>query len=228
MPGVLVEMGFISNPAERKLLTSEAGKEKIALSVFEAFSNYKKNIDRKSRFTAFTHEVTPDSTHASGAVTQEMDRKEEKPAEKTVASKARQVDKTEETLPAPEKTESGSRAKTPAHNNTVAKKNPGMAISSKSPAKKSPGTDEVKKQIWYSVQVGASTKAIELSEKNFRGEKGIIQLKTDSFYKYYSGRFNTPKEAFAEKARVLKKFPDAFVVIVENDRSRPLKNSDLR
>jgi N-acetylmuramoyl-L-alanine amidase len=228
MPGVLVEMGFISNPAERKLLTSEEGKEKIAQSVFEAFSNYKKNIDRKSRFTAFSPEGTPDSGQASGAVIQEMDRKEEKPIEKTAASHAQQVDEPLVTLPAPGKSESGPRSKAPSRNNTVAKTNSGQAISSQTPAKKSPGTEEVKKQTWYSVQVGVTTKAIEPSEKNFRGEKGIIRLKADLFYKYYSGRFDTPKEAFTEKARIQNKFPDAFVVVVENDRSRPLKNSDLR
>ncbi len=51
MPGVLVEIGFISNPTERKFLTSEAGKSKVAASLFEAFRAYKKEIDSKSQFT---------------------------------------------------------------------------------------------------------------------------------------------------------------------------------
>jgi N-acetylmuramoyl-L-alanine amidase len=232
MPGVLVEMGFISNPAERKLLTSEAGKEKIAQSVFEAFSNYKKNIDRKSRFTAMTPGGTPDSMQADMSVVQEKEPKEERPAEKIVASPAREINKSDETLPFQGEKGSPSGSNVSAGSNSIAKTNPGVAKqpanNSKSPVQKNQETAEVKKQIWYSVQVGASTKAIEPSEKNFRGEKGIIQLKADSFYKYYSGRFDTPKKAFTEKARLQKKFPDAFVVIVENDRSRPFKNSDLR
>jgi N-acetylmuramoyl-L-alanine amidase len=161
MPGVLVEMGFISNPAERKLLTSEAGKEKIAVSIFEAFSHYKKSIDSKSRFTAPLQEGVTDSGKATGETALAILHMEEN-------------------------------------------------------------------QVWYSVQIGATAKALEPSEKNFRGEKSIIRLQMDSYYKYYSGQFKTAKEAFSEKTRLLKKFPDAFVVIVENGKSRPLKNSDLR
>lgn len=232
MPGVLVEMGFISNPSERKLLTSDAGKEKIAMSVFEAFSNYKKNIDRKSRFAAGTPEGTRDSGQADVAIVQEMDLKDEKPAEKTVAFPAGEMNNPDVMLPSQGKTGSASVLKVTTGNNTAAKTNSGVAKQpadiSKSPAKKNSGSEEVKKQTWYSVQVGVTTKAIEPSEKNFRGEKGIIRLKADSFYKYYSGRFGTPKEAFAERSRIQKKFPDAFVVIVENGYSRPLKNSDLR
>lgn len=45
MPSVLVESGFISNPAERKYLTSPAGKSEIARSVFNAFKDYKKEME---------------------------------------------------------------------------------------------------------------------------------------------------------------------------------------
>jgi len=51
MPGVLVEIGFISNPTERKFLVSEEGKRKVAESLFKAFKTYKKEIDDRSRFT---------------------------------------------------------------------------------------------------------------------------------------------------------------------------------
>jgi len=50
MPSVLIEIGFISNPAERKFLVSEKGKEKVTESIFNAFSTYKKTIDNRSRF----------------------------------------------------------------------------------------------------------------------------------------------------------------------------------
>jgi N-acetylmuramoyl-L-alanine amidase len=50
MPSVLVEIGFISNPTERNYLSSEAGREKISESIFQAFSYYKKSIDQRSHF----------------------------------------------------------------------------------------------------------------------------------------------------------------------------------
>jgi N-acetylmuramoyl-L-alanine amidase len=40
MPGVLVELGFISNKEEDLYLKSPAGQEKISLALFKAFENY--------------------------------------------------------------------------------------------------------------------------------------------------------------------------------------------
>lgn len=45
MPSVLTEIGFISNVEEEKFLNSEAGQNKIAQSLFEAFKNYKYEIE---------------------------------------------------------------------------------------------------------------------------------------------------------------------------------------
>lgn len=41
MPAVLTEIGFISNPEEEKFMMSEAGKNKIAMSLYNAFATYK-------------------------------------------------------------------------------------------------------------------------------------------------------------------------------------------
>lgn len=41
MPSVLTEIGFISNESDRKYISSQTGKEKIALALFEAFREYK-------------------------------------------------------------------------------------------------------------------------------------------------------------------------------------------
>lgn len=45
MPAVLLELGFISNPADLKVLTSVAGREDIASKLLTAFSNFKKYYD---------------------------------------------------------------------------------------------------------------------------------------------------------------------------------------
>ena len=50
MPSVLVEVGFICNPEEEKFMTSPAGKETIASSIFMAFSSYKSKIEERSSF----------------------------------------------------------------------------------------------------------------------------------------------------------------------------------
>jgi len=45
MPSVLVELGFISNENEEKFLKSKAGQEKLALSIANAFTAYKMEIE---------------------------------------------------------------------------------------------------------------------------------------------------------------------------------------
>ena len=47
-PSVLVEVGFISNPAEERYLTSEQGQKEMATAVFNAFVDYKRVHDKKS------------------------------------------------------------------------------------------------------------------------------------------------------------------------------------
>jgi N-acetylmuramoyl-L-alanine amidase len=47
-PSVLIELGFVSNPAEEKYLTSESGQKEMATSIYNAFVNFKRNHDKKS------------------------------------------------------------------------------------------------------------------------------------------------------------------------------------
>ena len=62
MPSVLVEVGFICNTEEEKYISSAAGKEQMANSIFRAFSSYKSKIDDRSSFG------TGDKPAASGNV----------------------------------------------------------------------------------------------------------------------------------------------------------------
>ncbi len=48
MPSVLTEIGFISNPDEERFMASDAGQDKIARSLLEAFSLYKEKMDKLS------------------------------------------------------------------------------------------------------------------------------------------------------------------------------------
>lgn len=45
MPASLLEIGFISNPSDYAVMVSEDGQNKIAASIFNAFSNYKRKYD---------------------------------------------------------------------------------------------------------------------------------------------------------------------------------------
>lgn len=48
MPSVLVELGFISNPSERSYMTSKDGQSKLCASIYNAFTKYKSEHDRRT------------------------------------------------------------------------------------------------------------------------------------------------------------------------------------
>ncbi len=50
MPSALVEVGFISNLAEEKYMSSDAGKNQLAESIFKAFCKYKEQVEERSAF----------------------------------------------------------------------------------------------------------------------------------------------------------------------------------
>ena len=50
-PSVLIELGFISNPTEEKFLASDAGQQKMATAIYNAFVQYKKSYDKRTNKT---------------------------------------------------------------------------------------------------------------------------------------------------------------------------------
>jgi len=46
MPAVLIELGFLSNEKEEKMLASKEGQEKMAKHIYSAFKNYKQKVDK--------------------------------------------------------------------------------------------------------------------------------------------------------------------------------------
>jgi len=50
MPSVLVEAGFLSHRDDRTYLTSDAGRDYLASSIFLAFRDYKNKVEEKSSF----------------------------------------------------------------------------------------------------------------------------------------------------------------------------------
>jgi N-acetylmuramoyl-L-alanine amidase len=63
MPSVLIETGFITNPAEEKYLMSEDGQTYLASAIFRAFKDYKLDIENKSLFNSTNQKpgITPDN-----------------------------------------------------------------------------------------------------------------------------------------------------------------------
>lgn len=49
MPGILIELGFLSNPAEEKFLLSEQGQDYMASAIYRAFRDYKEEFEEMNK-----------------------------------------------------------------------------------------------------------------------------------------------------------------------------------
>lgn len=47
MPGVLIEIGFMNNPADEQYMNSEIGQNEIVRAIFEAIKSYKQELEKK-------------------------------------------------------------------------------------------------------------------------------------------------------------------------------------
>ena len=96
MPAVLIETGFISNPNDQKILTSESGQTNIARSIFTAFQTYKNNVEKNSVVLTAGQEDKKDVVRTETPKTspkQETSKTVEKKVETSSTTKAEAFDK---------------------------------------------------------------------------------------------------------------------------------------
>ncbi len=173
MPGVLIEVGFITHPNERNYLLSEKGKSALSNSIFNAFTDYKKKVENKSSFTLHTETANFNSVPATAG--------------------APELKNTSEISIKPGETKTGDTQK--------------------------------KSNIFFSVQIAASTKKIETTPANFKGQKNVFRIDSKDKSRYFAGKFTTLPEAENEMKRIQGKFPESFVVAVENNEIISVKKA---
>jgi N-acetylmuramoyl-L-alanine amidase len=109
-------------------------------------------------------------------------------------------------------TAKGIERPTPKKNNSATRKN----------------SKKIESDIYFSVQIMALKRKLETTPENFMGEKNIFVVKTKNINRYYSGKFNSQKEAEKEKKRIQKKYESAFVVAFEKNKLISVKKALLR
>lgn len=90
MPAALLEIGFISNPGDYKILSTAEGQDAIAESLFKAFASYKTQYDMTLNIDAAAASETPQpaqSVQQAEPALQEAPVKQEKPVEKPAVVK---------------------------------------------------------------------------------------------------------------------------------------------
>lgn len=203
MPSVLVETGFVSNPADANKLKSEEGQQVIAHSIFEAFRRFR----AKTTGTPLAKEhiaVAPSPKETTTPVFLA----ENKPESNVVAQIV------EEKPTAPEKKDSVA-------NQAKVDELPKDSISSASP-KADSAVD-----AYYSVQIGANTTPMEPTAANFKGIKEVRREKTDKYYRYYVGKETSIEGIKTLLTQIKSKFPQAFIVYFA-DGKRTIINGETK
>ena len=198
MPGVLTEIGFMSNAQEMAYMKSEKGQDEIARSIYEGVKDYSAYVLETRRAG---EEAAASPKPVKEPETQVVIGKEPvRPAEQdkasdTPAGKAATPEKAE-----PQKAAGKSGAQKPEP---------------QKPAGAEAAPNQAARPLRYTVQVLASAQTVPTSSARFKSYRNKVKQYTAEGrfrYKYCVGEYDTRAAAQKRLAEVRKVFPDAFVV----------------
>ena len=198
MPGVLTEIGFLSNSQEAAYMKSEKGQTEIARSIYEGVKNYSAYVLETRRAE---EEAAAAPKPGKEPETQVVIGKEPvRPAEQDKASDAPAAKTVTPEKGEPEKAAGKSGAQKPEP---------------RKPAKAGDAPKQAARPLRYTVQVLASAQTVPTSSARFKAYRNKVKQYTAEGrfrYKYCVGEYDTRAAAQKRLAEVRKVFPDAFVV----------------
>ena len=191
MPSVLIELGFISNKEEEKFLNNSENQTKVCKAIYQAFADYKHNIDRRNGKA---------SESASGASTSSA-------TEKSQESKVESQRKPS--------AETNSLGYAEAQPDFMSEANKGQKSEVDESLNRK--TDESTKQlndstIEYYWQILVSKNNYRLNDPIFRGISIGNVIHENNVYKYLVGPAYSQEEIETQRDAVKTKFPDSFIV----------------
>ncbi|MGE5395121.1 MAG: N-acetylmuramoyl-L-alanine amidase family protein [Candidatus Saccharibacteria bacterium] len=249
MPSVLIESGFISNPAEANFLNSEEGQQQVAASVFEAFKKFKGRnsgshigistpeiaSSKKNRDTnVVEHAGIKNAEISNTKKTKDTNTVEHVVINKEVLAARKNNTDTNITIKQPDtiqpkKTEKEKEEVVLASLETKKTEAGKEVMELKGDATKETNTiktDTIAKvkvnKTYYCIQIAASTTPIKPVSDNFKGLKDIKTDKLDKFYRYYVGSENSLEAIKQQLKQIKQKFPQAFVVSFVDGKRVPL------
>lgn len=198
MPGVLTEIGFMSNAQEMAYMKSEKGQDEIARSIYEGVKDYSAYVLETRRAG---EEAAASPKPVKEPKTQVVIGKEPvRPAEQDKASDTSAAKTVTPEKGEPEKAAGKSGAQKPEP---------------RKPAKAGDAPKQAARPLRYTVQVLASAQTVPTSSARFKAYRNKVKQYTAEGrfrYKYCVGEYDTRAAAQKRLAEVRKVFPDAFVV----------------
>ena len=193
MPSVLVELGFISTPAEEKYLASEEGSSSMANSIFNAFLAYK--TEQQAR------EASVNNTPASKVI---ADDEEVKPIANVKPTPKASAEKTESTKNIQQKS-------------TASKSEYSKATSTKQPATTKVGGNKTDAPV-FKIQFLTASAKLSSNDKRLKGLQPVDYYVENGTYKYTYGASTDYNAVRSKLKSVTTKFKDAFIIAFKNDK----------
>ena len=206
MPGVLTEIGFMSNAQEMAYMKSEKGQDEIARSIYEGVKDYSAYVLETRRAG---EEAAASPKPVKEPETQVVIGKEPvRPAEQ---------DKASDTPAGKSGRKPAGKAATPekAEPQKAAGKSGAQKPEPQKPAGAEAAPNQAARPLRYTVQVLASAQTVPTSSARFKSYRNKVKQYTAEGrfrYKYCVGEYDTRAAAQKRLAEVRKVVPDAFVV----------------
>lgn len=206
MPGVLTEIGFMSNAQEMAYMKSEKGQDEIARSIYEGVKDY----------SAYVLETRRAGEEAAASPKPVKEPETQVVIGKEPVRPAKQ-DKASDTSAEKSGRKPGGKAVTPEKGEPekAAGKSGAQKPEPRKPAKAGDAPKQAARPLRYTVQVLASAQTVPTSSARFKAYRNKVKQYTAEGrfrYKYCVGEYDTRAAAQKRLAEVRKVFPDAFVV----------------
>lgn len=225
MPGVLTEIGFLSNAQEAAYMKSEKGQNEIARSLLKAVKDYSTYVlstrgdgenpagqpaDTSSAANPETPAGKPDGGAVASDARKSADARKDGSARERAAAEAAKPS----AQPGPDAEKPTDAAKEAG---TAAKTPEAAAETSHATAQERASADaqQAEAPLRYAVQVLASSKPVPLDSSRFGKYRGKVKQYASAGnyrYKYCVSECGSRAAAQRQLAAVRRVFPDAFVV----------------
>jgi len=200
-PSVLIEVGFVSNPAEERYLSSDIGRNEIAKSIYNAFIYYKHDHDKKS---GLQNVFVPK---------REVRETKEQEVKKTETLKRAPIERAETTQVAVENIIPSTQLPKTTQRSTT-KNSPEQEQNQKVADTKT----NLTRNIIFKVQLFATRQNLNSNSAEFKGVQNVDLFVEGGLKKYTLGAEEEYPKIEKVRASVLSKFPDAFVIAFEGNR----------
>ena len=208
MPSVLTEVGFITHSAERNYITSKAGQDELAQSIYEALREWKqltqdgKVPQRTLRNLRYTHHDPITMVTTPQRETTEADARAKEAAEAKVVAEAQAEARAEAQAEAQEQVPQETALTEPA--------TPVVA----EPA--TPAAADTK--IYFAIQLMNTAKKLEAGDYRLKGFKDVRFIPAGERFKGIYGYSESYLDIKNELVQVRETFPEAFIVAFRGDQ----------